>query len=77
MNVGDDILPNKQYINDLEDNILKNVLGEIRNIKVGQSHLDEVERLKKEYETKLADQLRMQEVNLRAEMNQKLSEKDM
>lgn len=75
--MGDDILPNKQYINDLEDNILKNVLGEIRNIKVGQSHLDEAERLKKEYETKLTDQLRMQEVNLRAEMNQKLSEKDL
>lgn len=75
--MGDDILPNKQYINDLEDNILKNVLGEIRNIKVGQSHLDEAERLKKEYEAKLTEQLRMQEVNLRAEMNQKLSEKDL
>lgn len=49
LSVGNDILPNKQYINDLEDNILKNVLGEIRNIKVGESHLDEAERLKKEY----------------------------
>lgn len=64
--MGDDILPSKQYINDLEDNILKNVLGEIRNIKVGQSHLDEAEKLKKEYEAKLTEQLRMQEVNLRA-----------
>jgi hypothetical protein len=44
---------------------------------VGRQHLTEVEKIKKDYEDKLTEQLRIQEVNLRAEMNQKLSEKDL
>ncbi len=69
-------MPSKQYINDLEDNILKNILGQIESMKVGRQHLSEVDKIKQDYENKLAEQLRIQEVNLRAEMNQKLSEKD-
>jgi hypothetical protein len=41
LSVGDDIVPNKQYMNDLEDNILKNIMSRIEDIKVGQSHLTE------------------------------------
>lgn len=52
-------------------------MGQIENIKVGRYQIDEVERIRKEYEHKLKEQMLRQEVTLRAEMNQKLSEKDM
>jgi hypothetical protein len=74
--VGDDIVPNKQYMNDLEDNILKNIMSQVEGIRIGRQQLTEVEKIRKEYEDKLTEQLRIQEVNLKAEMNLKLSEKD-
>ena len=51
-------------------------MTQVQNIRVGQHHLDEVEKIKKDYEQKLKEQLLVQEVKLRAEMNQKLSDKD-
>lgn len=51
-------------------------MNQVQNIRVGQYHLDEVEKIKKDYEQKLKEQLLVQEVKLRAEMNQKLSDKD-
>ena len=51
-------------------------MNQVQNIRVGQYQLDEVEKIKKDYEQKLKEQLLVQEVKLRAEMNQKLSDKD-
>jgi hypothetical protein len=44
---------------------------------MGRQQLDEIGQIKREYENKLQEELRIQSVNLRAEMNQKLSEKDL
>lgn len=50
---------------------------QVENLRVGRSNLDEMEKMRKEYDEKLKEQLKIQEINLRAEMNQKISEKDM
>ena len=76
LTISPDIAPDNKKINQLEDGILKNVMTQVQNIRVGQHHLDEVEKIKKDYEQKLKEQLLVQEVKLRAEMNQKLSDKD-
>lgn len=50
---------------------------QVENLRVSRSNLDEMEKMRKEYDEKLKEQLKIQEINLRAEMNQKISEKDM
>lgn len=77
MSIGSDIAPNKEYVNQLEEGILRNVMVQVENLRVGRSNLDEMEKMRKEYDEKLKEQLKIQEINLRAEMNQKISEKDM
>ena len=61
----------------LEDNILKNLMAHVTNLQRNSSYLDEVAKVKQDYEQKMVEKLRVQEVDLRAEMNQKLSEKDL
>jgi hypothetical protein len=60
-------------MNELEDNILKNVMSQLDNLRSGKHQIEEVDRIRQEYEHKLKEQLMVQEVKLRAEMNQKLS----
>ena len=47
-------------MNELEDGILKNVMTQVQGIRTGQYHLDEVEKIKKDYEQKLKEQLLVQ-----------------
>ena len=61
----------------LEDNILKNLMAHVTNLQRNSSYLDEVAKVKQDYEQKMVEKLRVQEVDLRAEMNQRLSEKDL
>lgn len=47
MTVGQDILPNQKYTDELEDNVLKSVLVQLENFKTGKAHLDEASRIRK------------------------------
>lgn len=47
MTVGQDILPNQKYTDELEDNVLKSVLVQLENYKTGKAHLDEASRIRK------------------------------
>ena len=50
-------------------------MGEVEGLRKGQP-FSQLEAMRQEYENKLKEQLVIQEVKLRAEMNQKLSDKD-
>jgi hypothetical protein len=41
LTIGDEIAPNKEYVNDLEDNILKKIMIQVEDIKIGKFHLNE------------------------------------
>lgn len=49
----------------------------VESIKASQQSLDQATSLKQQYEQRLKEELLAQEVKLRAEMNHKLSEKDL
>ena len=60
LTVGGDVASRHQVVDSLEDNILKNVMSQIENIRVGKHQVDEVERIRKEYEHKLSEQMLVQ-----------------
>jgi hypothetical protein len=47
MTIGQDILPNNKYSDELEDNVLKSVLNQLESFKTGKAHLDESSRIRK------------------------------
>ena len=47
MTIGQDILPNQKYADELEDNVLKSVLVQLVNFETGKAHLDEASRIRK------------------------------
>ena len=65
LKVGDGVVPSVKA-NELEDNILKNLMTHVSNLQRNTSYLDQVAKVREEYEQKMNEKLRVQEVNLRA-----------
>ena len=42
LSIGSDIAPNKEYVNQLEEGILRNVMVQVESLRVGKSNLDEM-----------------------------------